>query len=116
MTKSYYREILNSALQQAKEEYENSPNDSLNESIYNQLVDIKKTVVVEQHIYTEAEANKKYPLGVMVVRNFDGYLDMDWDYPKKLIDVSGGIPDYPTMPEGEDPKPDKPRGGWSVFD
>ena len=35
----------------------------------------------------------------MVVRNFDGYLEQDWDYPKKLIDIAGGVSRYPTMPE-----------------
>lgn len=98
MTKSYFREILDDALSQAKKEYEDSPNIPINQSIYNQLVDIKKTVVVDNHIYTEEESRKKYPLGVMVIRNFEGYLDQDWDYPKKLIDIAAGISRYPLMP------------------
>lgn len=99
MTKSYFREILDSALAQAKQDYENSPTVSLNVSIYNQLVDIQETIVIENIVLTEEESRKKYPLGVMVIRNFDGYIDQDWDYPKKLVDIAGGISRYPTMPE-----------------
>lgn len=99
MTKKYFKEILDNALQQARMEYEESPDNSLNVSIYNQLLDIKKKVVEEKYIFTEEESRKRYPLGVLVVRNFDGYLDMDWDYPKKLIDIAGGISRYPNLPE-----------------
>lgn len=42
LTKKYYREIVEKALLQAKEEYEQSPDTSLNISFYNQLLDIKK--------------------------------------------------------------------------
>ena len=99
MTKQYFREILFSALEKAKNDYLLSPDIPLNISIYNQLLDIKKTVIDENKIYTEKESREKYPLGVMVVRNFDGYLEQDWDYPKKLIGIAGGVSRYPTMPE-----------------
>ena len=97
MTKSYYREILEKALKQAKEEYKISPDISFNRSIYNQLVDIKKVVVEEGYIFTLEESKQKYPLGVMTIRNFDGY--EDFDYKDMLIDISYGISRYPTMPE-----------------
>lgn len=99
LSKSYYREILNKALDQAKVEYESSPNISLNESIYRQLVDIKQSVIVKTQIFTEEESRNRYSLGVLVVRNFDGYLDSDWDYPKMLIDIAAGVSRYPKMPE-----------------
>ena len=99
MTKKYYREILEKVIVQAKQDYQKYPEIPLNASIYNQLLDIKKTVVEQRVIYTEEESRKKYPLGIMVVRNFDGYLDMDWNYPKQLIDIAGGVSKYSTMPE-----------------
>ena len=97
MTKNYYQKILNEAINRAKQEYESIPNLSFNESIYNQLVDIKKTVVDENYAYTEAEADKKYPLGVMAIRNFDGY--DKFEYKDMLVDISYGISRYPTMSE-----------------
>lgn len=42
LTKKYYREIVEKALAQAKEEYEQFPNDRMNISFYHQLLDIKK--------------------------------------------------------------------------
>lgn len=97
MTKSYFRKILDDALSQAKKEYENSPNIPINQSIYNQLMDIKKTVVEENHVYSEDEANGKYFIGIQAIRNFDGY--DNFPYKDMLIDIDYGIPLYPTMPE-----------------
>lgn len=99
MTKKYFREILDKALIQAEEEHKAAHDNVFNTSIYKQLIDIKKTVVINEQIYTEEESRKKYPLGVMVVRNFDDYLNLDWDYPKMLIDIAGGVYRYPNMPE-----------------
>jgi hypothetical protein len=97
MTKSYFKKILNESIIEAKEEYKTAPNISLNESIYNQLLDIKKTVVDEECIYTEEAAADKYPIGVLTVRNYSEY--EGWDYPKKLVDISWGISQYPFMNE-----------------
>lgn len=99
MTKQYFKEILFSALQEAKKDYELSSENPLNVSIYNQLLDIKRTVIEENKVYTEEKSREEYDLGLTVVRNFDGYLEQDWDYPKKLIDIAGGVSRYPTMPE-----------------
>ncbi|WP_332454642.1 hypothetical protein [Chryseobacterium aquaticum] len=99
MTKQYFKEILFSALEEAREEHEKLPNDNLNTSIYNQLIDIKKKVIDEDYNFSEEESRKRYTLGILVIRNFDGYLDLDWNYPKKLIDIAGGISRYPNMPE-----------------
>jgi hypothetical protein len=97
MTKSYFKKILNESIIEAKEEHNIAPNISLNESIYNQLIDIKKTVVDEGFVYNEEESAHKYPLGVMAVRNYGEY--DEWDYPKKLVDISWGISQYPLMKE-----------------
>ena len=51
----------------------------------------------ENIIFTEDEADDKYPLGVMAMRNFDGY--EGFEYKHMLVDVSYGIPFYPNMPE-----------------
>jgi hypothetical protein len=99
-SKEYYRKILEQALQQAEQEYRQAPHSALNESFFNQLTDIKKTVIEQGVVYTEAEADKRYPLGVMAIRNFDG--DYDWDYPKKLVDISSGVSQYQQMPEKPD--------------
>jgi hypothetical protein len=115
LTKKYYREIVEKALIQTKEEYDFSPNNPMNASFYNQLVDIKKCVIDNNEVYTKEEAYKKYPMAIMVTRNFIGE-EANTDYANMLKDIVWGISLYPKMPEGGDPKPDKPRGGWSVFD
>lgn len=97
MTKSYFREILQKAIEHAEHELSIAPNIPMNISFYKQLIDIKKTVVDENKIFTEDEADDKYPLGVMAIRNFDGY--EGFEYKDMLVDVSYGIPFYPNMPE-----------------
>lgn len=98
LTKKYYREIVEKALTQAKEEYEQFPNSSLNISFYNQLMDIKKTVIEDHEVYTEEEAYQKYPMAVMVVRNFLGE-EADSEYANMLQDAVWGISLYPAMME-----------------
>ncbi len=115
MTKKYYREIVDKALVQAKEEYSLFPNIPMNISIYNQIIDIKKRVIEEGVVFTEEESRKRYTLGVLVIRNFIGD-EGETDYANMLIDIAGGVSRYPKMIEGDDPKQDNPRGGWSVFD
>lgn len=97
MKKAYYREIVERALKITKEELIATPSLSLYKSFYNQLIDIKKTVIEENYVYSEDEANEKYPLGVMAIRAFDGY--EGFEYADMLIDISYGISLYPTMPE-----------------
>lgn len=96
-TKKYYQEIVEKALTQAQKEYEQSPNIPMNISLYNQLLDIKKTVILENRVYTEDEADQKYSLGIMAIKNFDGY--KNFDYKGMLVDISYGISLYPTMIE-----------------
>lgn len=96
MTRAYFKKILDEALVQARSEFETNPEIKLNESIYLQLVDIKKQVVEQQVKYTEAEAYERYSLGVLAVRNFGG--EEGNDYPKKLSDIAWGISHYPFMP------------------
>lgn len=98
LTKKYYREIVEKALAQAKEEYEQFPDNSMNISFYRQLLDIKKTVIDEHTIYTEDEAYQKYPMAIMVVRNFLGE-EANTDYAKMLQDIVWGISLYPAMME-----------------
>lgn len=97
-TKKYYREIVERALAQAKEDYEQFPNDRMNISFYHQLLDIKKTVIDDHEVYTEDEAYKKYPMALMVVRNFLGE-EADTEYAKMLQDIVWGISLYPAMVE-----------------
>jgi hypothetical protein len=96
LTKKYYQEIVEKALVIAKEEYEESPDIPINISLYNQLLDIKRTVISEHKVYTEDEADQKYSLGIMAIRNFDGY--ENFDYKDMLVDVAFGISLYPGMP------------------
>ncbi|MDV7698733.1 hypothetical protein N6B72_17545 [Chryseobacterium soli] len=95
-TKKYYREIVEKALAQAKEEYEQFPNDGMNISFYHQLLDIKKTVIDDHEVYTEDEAYQKYPMAVMVVRNFLGE-EANTEYAMMLQDIVWGISLYPAM-------------------
>ena len=98
LTKKYYREIVGKALLQAKEEYEQSPDTSLNISFYNQLLDIKKTVIDNNEIYTKEEAYQKYPIAVIIARNFLAE-EANTDYANMLKDIVWGISLYPTMVE-----------------
>lgn len=98
LTKRYYRGIVEKALAQAKEEYDQFPDNPMNISFYRQLLDIKKTVIDEHTIYTENEACQKYPMGIMVVRNFFGE-EANTNYAKMLQDIVWGISLYPAMME-----------------
>ncbi|PIF46496.1 hypothetical protein CLU96_3534 [Chryseobacterium sp. 52] len=98
LTKKYYREIVEKALTQAKEEYEQFPDNSMNISFYRQLLDIKKTVIDDHTVYTEEEAYQKYPMAVMVVRNFLGE-EANTEYANMLQDIVWGISLYPDMIE-----------------
>ncbi|WP_442587475.1 immunity protein Tsi6 family protein [Pedobacter sp. AW31-3R] len=95
MTKEYFEKILNEALVQVQYEVEANPEIKLNESIYMQLMDIKKRVVEQQLAYSEEEAYKTYSLGVLAIRNFGG--EDGNDFPKKLSDIAWGISHYPSM-------------------
>lgn len=96
MTKKYFREIVADALIQAEKEYNLNPDNTLSQSFFNQLKDIKKTVIEQNIVYTEDEAFKRYPMGVMAMRNFE---DDERDYPKQLSDIVWGISRYPEMLE-----------------
>ncbi|BAP32285.1 uncharacterized protein CHSO_3248 [Chryseobacterium sp. StRB126] len=98
LTKKYYHEIVGKALLQAKEEYERSPDTPMNISFYNQLLDIKKTVIDHNEVYTKDEAYKKYPMAVMITRNFVAE-EANIDYANMLKDIVWGISLYPTMIE-----------------
>ncbi|WP_157273911.1 hypothetical protein [Pedobacter sp. BAL39] len=95
MTKEYFKKILNEALVQVQYEIEANPEIKLNESIYMQLMDIKKRVVEQQIVCSDEEAYKTYSLGVLAIRNFVG--EDGNDYPKKLSDIAWGISYYPLM-------------------
>lgn len=96
LTKKYYSEVVEKALTQAKEEYEQFPNNRMNISFYHQLLDIKKNVIDDHEVYAEDEAYKKYPMSVMVVRNFLGE-EAHTEYAKMLQDIVWGISLYPAM-------------------
>ena len=96
MTKAYFREIVTKALAQAEEEYLLVPGGAFTASFYNQLQDIQKTIIEQNTILTEDEAYSTYPMGVMVMRNFE---DDERDYYKQLCDIVWGISFYPEMPE-----------------
>ncbi len=70
LTKKYYREIVEKALLLAKEEYEQFPDTAMNISFYNQLQDIKKTIIDNNEVDTKDKAYQKYPMTVMITRNF----------------------------------------------
>lgn len=96
MTKKYFREIVVDALVQAEKEYNLNSDNALSQSFFNQLKDIKATVIEQNVGYTEDEAFKRYPMGVMAMRNFE---DDERDYPKQLSDIVWGISRYPEMLE-----------------
>ncbi|MFK8269252.1 hypothetical protein [Capnocytophaga cynodegmi] len=96
LTKKYYKEIVEKAILIAKEEYDCSPNNSINISFYNQLLDIKNSVINNNEIYTKEEAYKKYPMAVIVTKNFIGE-EGETDYAKMLKDIVWGVSLYPLM-------------------
>ncbi|MFP9114579.1 hypothetical protein ACLI1A_11600 [Flavobacterium sp. RHBU_3] len=96
MTKKYFREIVNVALIQAEKEYNSVLGNALSQSFYNQLKDIKKTVIEENIAYTQNKAYERYPMSIMAKRNFE---DDPRDYLNQLSDIVWGISLYPAMPE-----------------
>ncbi|GIM49740.1 hypothetical protein [Capnocytophaga stomatis] len=98
LTKKYYKEIVEKAILIAKETCDCSPNNPINISFYNQLLDIKNSVIDNSEIYTKEEAYKKYPMAVIVTKNFIGE-EGETDYAKMLKDIVWGISLYPNMSE-----------------
>ncbi len=96
MTKAYFREIVIQALAQAEEEYLLVPGGVFTASFYNQLQDIQKTIIEQNSVLTEEQAYTKYPMSLMIIRNFE---DDERDYYKQLCDIVWGISFYPEMPE-----------------
>lgn len=96
LTKKYYKEIVEKAILIAKEGYDCFPNNSINISFYNQLLDIKNSVINNNEIYTKEEAYKKYPMAVIVTKNFIGE-EGETDYAKMLKDIVWGVSLYPLM-------------------
>lgn len=95
-TKKYYREIVDLAIEETKNLMEMSPKVGIYFSIYNQLVDIRQNIIVENKVFTKFDLYKRYSLGMIAVKNFDGNTD---EYAQKLIDSYGGAFDYDKMPE-----------------
>lgn len=98
LTKCYYKKILNEAILRSEEDLNDSPHNSQNISFHNQLLDIKQCVIIDKVVYTQDQAYNKYPLAVMVSRNFLGD-EGESDYAKMLKDIVWGISLYPNMPE-----------------
>jgi hemerythrin-like domain-containing protein len=97
MTRKYYREILETAIEQAKVEKDaSSDRVPMYAAVYNQLLDIKKNVVKENRVYTYEEASKRYSVGVVAAKNYEDA----GDYQSYLFDIDWGIRYYPTMNEG----------------
>lgn len=99
LTKKYYKEIVQKAILMAKEECDLSPNNPINFSFYNQLLDIENSVINHNEIYTKEEAYKKYPMAVIATRNFIGE-EAETDYVKMLKDIVWGVSLYPLMKDG----------------
>ncbi len=95
MTKAHYKQIVSDAITYAKAELDAGPEIPMNNSVYNQLIAIKKEVIDEGKIYSEDEADERYSLGLMAIRNYDGY--EGFAYKDMLVDISYGISLYPTM-------------------
>lgn len=96
LTKKYYKEIVEKAILIAKKEYDCSPNNLINISFYNQLLAIKNSVINNNEVYTKEKAYKKYPMAVIVTKNFIGEEEKT-DYAKMLKDIVWGISLYPLM-------------------
>lgn len=97
LKKSYFKELLERAVELTQKEIEATPSLSVYKSILNQLNDIKQRVVEEKREFSEEEAHQRYNLGQIAIRYFDGY--EGFEYADILIDIAYGISKYPNMLE-----------------
>ncbi|MFK8269250.1 immunity protein Tsi6 family protein [Capnocytophaga cynodegmi] len=97
LKKSYFKELLERAIELTQKEIEATPSLSVYKSILNQLNDIKQSVVEEHIVFSEEEAQQRYSLGQIAIRYFDGY--EEFEYADILIDIAYGVPLYPNMLE-----------------
>lgn len=97
LKKSYFRALLEKAIELTQKEIEATPSLSVYQSVLNQLNDIKRRVVEQERAFSEEETHQRYHLGQIAIRYFDGY--QDFEYADILIDIAYGISKYPDMPE-----------------
>ena len=95
-TRSYYRSIINRAIEETKELMEMSPQIVMYRSIYNQLLDLRTKVVENHVVISKSELFGRYSLGTIAVKNFDAEHD---EYAQRLCDSYSGALDYDRMPE-----------------
>lgn len=93
-TKTNYRNILADVLQKTKTYCEEFPSITMYQEIYNQLLDIKALIVVQQKKLSEDKIYHRYTLGAIASKNFDLEHEI---YAQKLSDVFGGAFDYYQM-------------------
>ncbi|APW33465.1 immunity protein Tsi6 family protein [Prevotella intermedia] len=95
-TKSYYRWIIEQAIIETEELMQMSPTIIIYKSIYNQLVDLRTKIVLNNTMVSKFDLYRMYSLGSIAAKNFD--LEND-EYAQKLSDSYSGAFDYHSMPE-----------------
>lgn len=95
-TKSYYRSVIEQAIVETQKLMLMSPEVTMYNSIYNQLVDLKTKVVLNNIIIPKFDLYRMYSLGSIAAKNFD--LEND-EYAQRLSDSYSGAFDYHRMPE-----------------
>ena len=94
-TKAYYQEIMAQAMAETDQLRKMSPDVSMYEVIYAQLMDLKTQVIDRGMVIPRSVLCKRYSLGTIAVKNFDEEHD---PYAQKLCDCYGGALDYHAMP------------------
>lgn len=93
-TKSNYRLILCETLALIEKQKEGMPI-SLCEDIYEQLLDIKESVIDRQIYTSEDDIDERYTLGGIAVKDFDDGDEMQ----ERLCDIFGGASEYNLYPD-----------------
>ncbi len=95
-TKKEYRELMEEILIETHGFVVKFPQITMYKSIFDQLYDIKNTIIIQQKELDEDEIDERYNLGGIVSKNFDSENEL---YARKLEDIFGAASEYYTLPE-----------------
>ncbi|MGY4385171.1 hypothetical protein ACVWYN_002207 [Pedobacter sp. UYP24] len=94
-TKKEYRDLMEYMLTETGSLIVRFPQIGIYKSIFDQLQDIKKTIIVEKKELDEDETDERYNLGGMISKNFNSETEL---YARKLEDLFGAASEYYKLP------------------
>lgn len=94
-TKKEFRDLIEEMIKETANLILRFPQIEMYQSIYDQLQDIKYTIIVNKKELTEDEVDERYTIGAIVTNNFDSEKEL---YARKLEDIFGAACEYFELP------------------